>query len=412
MKTTLNIKLRKLRNQSGKSVLTLQIIRNRMTRIISTSCILSPAEWDENRQELIISKDASPARQKALAEIKRKLKKDLLFIQKTSELLAEQQSDYSAHDLAELFRKWQSGYLFCENLFRKVEQLKDDMRFGTAHAYRCAGICFLKFLKNKDVCIEKVNGALIKNFERYLQSKNKSKNTISCYMRSLRSVYNQIKEENILLNHRITKYKPFSNVFMGIAKTKKRAIDAESITRLAQMDVNEEERFAIDLFMFSFFTHGMSFSDMANLKKENIEGKVIRYNRKKTGQPIVIEMEACMEKIIKSCADADSDYVFPILRGTTDELTRRKRINSALAAYNSNLNKLAISAGIRGGLTSHVARHTWASLAAQEGIPITTISRGLGHETERTTRIYISELDMSDVGRANRQVLSRIGKTT
>ena len=71
-----------------------------------------------------------------------------------------------------------------------------------------------------------------------------------------------------------------------------------------------------------------------------------------------------------------------------------------------NLKKLAKMAGIGEHLTSYVARHSWASIASQTGIPIGTISRGMGHESEKTTQIYISQLDRSDVASANRKVLS------
>jgi integrase len=152
----------------------------------------------------------------------------------------------------------------------------------------------------------------------------------------------------------------------------------------------------------------MSFTDMANLKKENVGAKSIRYKRKKTGQLITVETEDCMKEIIDRYADADSDYLFPILGGITDEYAKWKKTNAALTRYNKNLKKLAASAGLDVPLTGYVARHSWASAASQEGIPIATISRGMGHESEKTTRIYISQLDFSDVGRANRQVISRI----
>jgi integrase len=167
---------------------------------------------------------------------------------------------------------------------------------------------------------------------------------------------------------------------------------------------------ARDLFMFSFYTQGMSFSDVANLKKENIKNGAICYERKKTGQTITIEIEKCIKTIIDRYADPNSIFIFPILRNCEngDESAKWSTTAAALSAYNRNLRKLAPIAGIGERLTSYVARHSWASLASQEGVPIGTISRGMGHESEKTTQIYISQLDCSDVKIANRRIIAKI----
>jgi integrase len=413
MKTTLKFKLRSYPDASQHCALTLQVIRHRITRKISTSYTVSPAEWDDNMQEIVIPPDASPERRKELSSFSRKMKKDRQLILAAGEML-EAQGDYSSQDLVCHFRKLQHGELFCQFISRKVEALEAAGRFGTAHTYRYAAVSFLKFLGNKDIHIKKITASLMKSFESYLLSEDRSKNTISCYTRSLRAAYNQASGESAGLKK--AGVNPFSGVFTGNAKTRKRAISPESISCLSEAKLNETEKktgiyspcFSRDLFLFSFYTQGMSFSDMANLKRENIREKTICYNRKKTGQPITVELESCMKKIIERYADSSSDLVFPILRNCKDDYARWKKTGAILKNYNTNLKKLAALAGIDSRLTSHVARHSWASLASQEGIPLATISRGMGHESEKTTRIYISRLDSSDVGRANRQILARI----
>ena len=54
----------------------------------------------------------------------------------------------------------------------------------------------------------------------------------------------------------------------------------------------------------------------------------------------------------------------------------------------------------------YVARHTWASIARSENIPLSVISESLGHNSEKTTQIYLSALDMTLVDNANRLILS------
>ena len=55
-------------------------------------------------------------------------------------------------------------------------------------------------------------------------------------------------------------------------------------------------------------------------------------------------------------------------------------------------------------LTFNVARHSWASLARTRGIPVSIISEGLGHTSEKTTEIYLDELDARELDRANELV--------
>ena len=423
MKTNVKFALRTSHSTPERGILQLSITRHRSTSTISTSYSLSFKEWNDKLQMVNFLKSSPSTRKKELVAIWNKLKNDRQLILKIVDTL-ESKGDYTSQDVVRYFREQQQGRLFCEYVNQVVERRNKNEKFGTAHIYRFAALSFLKFLGGKDIGIEKINKGLIKDYERYLLAEKKSKNTVSCYMRSLRAVYNQAIAEKVFIAE--TKDKAFSDVFTGNAKTEKRAIDANAISRLAEVktdEIKEEKRskitkitklnslyFIRDLFMFSFYTQGMSFADMVNLKKENIKDGFIRYNRKKTGQRITIQMETCMKEIINRYLDPNSDYIFPVLSKyeNCSEQVKWEKTNSALAAYNKKLKGLAVFVGIDGHLTSYVARHSWASLASQEGVPIATISRGLGHESEKTTRIYVSQLDSSDVGRANRQVISRI----
>jgi len=389
----------------GHGVLVMHVTRRRVTRTTTTSCVLSLNEWDENKQSIIFLENDSPQRKKELMSIKRKLKKDLTELHETAGIL-ETRGDYTSQELVLRFRERQEGQMFGTYVLKKAEKLRLAGRFGTAHTYQYAVVSFLKFLGGKDIHIEKINAVLIEDYEQYLITGNKSKNTISCYMRSLRAAYNQAIREKIFVVEKV-RDNPFSEVFTGNAKTRKRAISKESISQLMKVELPALVS-SRDLFLFSFYTQGMSFSDMAELKKENVKEGFIRYHRKKTSQLIIIKLEDCMREIIGRYADSNSDFIFPILKGIKDykDYERWRQTAIALAAYNRNLRKLASLAGIEEHLTSYVSRHSWASIASQEGIPLATISRGMGHESEKTTRIYISQTDYSDVGRANRQILS------
>lgn len=398
---------------AGQGTLSLRIIRHRVARTVSTSYVLSAGEWDGDRQKVVCPDGSLPGRKRELSVIESKIKKDRLRIFKSLERF-EARGNYSSQEVADHFRRQREGQLFCAYIERKVSKLNKEERFGTAHTYKFAAVSFLHFLGNKDIRMEKIDPLLIKDYERYLQEKGNSRNTISSYMRLLRAAYNELQKETGF-PERKSKQNPFLGVFTGNAKTQKRAIEVVEVSRLmdaasSTTPLHVRGEASRDLFLFSLFAQGMSFSDMANLKKENIEGGTLQYNRKKTGQTITVKVEEPMKAIIDRYADPASGYIFPILRKVEhgDKLAQWKAANTALAAYNTNLKELSLMVGITKHVTSYVSRHTWASLASLVGVPIATISRGMGHQSEKTTRIYIANYGYSDVEEANKKILSRL----
>ena len=419
MKTTIKIIFRESMSNPGKGTPVWQIIRHRTTRKVATSFVLSADEWNDDRQQAVGTRKTSPDRMKELEKINEELKKDMMLFRESADML-ESRGDYSSLEVADCFRKQKQGQLFCEYIEQVVKAVIEENRFGTAETYRYSGVSFKKYLGGKDISIDKITCELINDYERWLKVEKKSKNTISCYMRSLRAIYNRAIREKVFIVDK-NRSNPFSEVFTGNAKTEKRAAGVKEISKLMELELEVEEgkkrgilstSISLDIFLFCIFTQGMAFMDAAYLKKEDIKDGIIRYKRRKTGQLITIQMESHIANIIKRYANPNSGYVFPIFERceNSDERTKWKKAITALAVHNRNLDKLAKLAGIEQHLTSYVARHSWASIASQAGIPIATISKGMGHESEKTTRIYISQLDFSDVSRANRKVISNLSK--
>ena len=157
------------------------------------------------------------------------------------------------------------------------------------------------------------------------------------------------------------------------------------------------------MFLFSYYTRGMSFVDLAHLKKKDIQGGVLTYVRRKTGKVLHIELLPEMIMIIRRYASEvkDSPYLFPLLAkdGAGYE--------SALRLQNKRLKRVAKILGLNVKLTTHVARHSWATIARDKGVDIETICEALGHSSILVTRIYLAELNSSIINEANRIVLKR-----
>ena len=137
------------------------------------------------------------------------------------------------------------------------------------------------------------------------------------------------------------------------------------------------------------------------LRKSDVRDGVLTYRRKKTGQTLSLRVEAPLQKIIDRY-DSDSPYVLPVL--TADDSYRAYRQQQR--ELNKFIRKIGELLGISEPLTFYVARHSWATLARDCGTPLTVISAGMGHTSERTTRVYLAQLDRSVIDKANRKIIN------
>lgn len=281
-----------------------------------------------------------------------------------------------------------------------IVQLQKLGKTRTAETYQSALASFMRFREGKDVLISHIKDNLIVAYENSMKASGLSSNTTSFYMRILRAVYNRAVKQGI------TKQKyPFQYVYTGVAKTRKRAVDISIVRRLAEMnlDRNPSAALARDMFLFSFYTRGMSFIDMAYLRKSDLSRGILTYRRRKTGQNLFIRWEKCMDEIVSSYDNPSSFYLLPIITSSdTDE--RQQYINMS-HKINRSLKSLGKKLGLPTPLTMYVARHTWANAARKKKIPISVISEGMGHTSEMTTRIYLSSLDADIIDRANKKIL-------
>lgn len=295
-----------------------------------------------------------------------------------------------------------NGYLspFMEETIVQLQRLG---KTRTSETYRSALSRFMHFRNGRDVLISSMNDEMIMAFEASLKAGGLSPNTTSFYMRILRATYNRA------VNEGITKQKyPFKYVYTGVAKTRKRSVDISIISRLAGMNLEDRPAAALarDMFLFSFYTRGMSFVDMAYLRKSDLSHGILKYIRRKTGQTLYIRWEKCMEEIVANYDNPSSIYLLPII--TSLECDERQQYVNMSHNINRNLKALGKKMGVRIPLTMYVARHTWANAARQKHIPISVISEGMGHTSEMTTRIYLSSLDTDIIDRANRKILGSL----
>lgn len=151
----------------------------------------------------------------------------------------------------------------------------------TGETYTCTLNSFMRFRQGKDVLWKDFDADLTASYEAYLKSTGVSMNTISFYNRILRAVYNRAVEKGFT-----KQVFPFKNVYTGVEKTIRRGLPIKTIRNIRNLDLSHcpSLDYARDMFLFSFYTRGMSFVDMAYLKKNDLKNGILTYRRKKTGQ--------------------------------------------------------------------------------------------------------------------------------
>lgn len=303
-------------------------------------------------------------------------------------------------------RKWSfSGKKTLRTFMQaNIDILKEAGRHRTSETYQSALSSFMKFTKGKDVSLNTIDGEMMMNYENFLKSTGVTMNTVSFYMRILRATYNRAVDKGVITRPRF----PFRHVYTGVEKTVKRAISTKVIKRMKEMKLTHSPamEFARDIFLFSFYTRGMSFVDIAFLRKGDLRNGLLTYRRKKTGKQLTVKWEKCMQDVIVKYANKSSDYFFPII--VTSRKSERLQYKAGLCRVNRGLKELGLRMELPHPLTMYCARHSWASAAKGKHIPLSVISEGMGHDSEKTTMIYLTALDSSVLDRANRMVLKEL----
>lgn len=277
---------------------------------------------------------------------------------------------------------------------------------STADNYRTAVRSFVRFNGCKDVPLSALNAETLRCYERWLRKQGVCPNTSSCYIRSLRAIYNKAVGKRV-----ISDKAPFKGVFTGNEPTAKRCIGVEEIHKLNLFSPPHGKE-ALDFFLFSLYTMGMPFIDMAYLKQSQIKNGVLTYRRCKTGKQIKVTLEPCMLDILAKYKMKGMDYLFPILYKVKSGKTIAVSYSYALNRYNRQLKELAQKAGIKERLTSYVARHSWASIAYENNVDLPIISKALGHANTQTTLVYIEGIKDERLAQANRELLKEYFQTT
>lgn len=395
---TVKVKYRPSVREEKEGTIYYQIIHNRVIRQIRTDYRIFREEWDSGKHAVTIT---TGGREAFLRTVKDSMARDLKRLNTVIDKLGSNGGNFTADDVVTKFQEPADEPCFSGFMEEVIAWLERLGKTRTSETYTAALNSFMRFREGRDIPLDEISPDLMEEYEAYLKGCGVSLNTVSFYNRILRAAYNRAVEKGLTPQRH-----PFRNVYTGMEKTVKRAIPFEAVRRIKGLDLSLKPApdFARDMFLFSFYTRGMSFVDMAYLRKSDLKNGILSYRRKKTGQQLHIRWERCMGEIVEKHPNVTTEYLLPVITDPT--ASERRQYENALHLVNRKLKKVAEMAGISVPLTMYVARHAWASIAKSKNIPLSVISEGMGHDSETTTQIYLASLDTSVIDEANGRILN------
>ena len=400
---TVKIKFRPSSVSEKEGTLFYQVIHQRIARQILTKHKIYLHEWNGACSEIILPDGADVNRRHYLLSVKESMTKNMSRLLKIIARLDRLGHPYTADAVVQQYGSPAEQDSFMAFTSSLILQLRHVGKGSTADTYATTLTSFMRFLGEDDVALDDIDSSLTMRYESYLKIQGLCPNTTSYYMRNLRAIYNRAVEEELVVQRN-----PFKHVYTGIDKTVKRAVPLKVMRQIKELDLSMTPMidYARDIFMFSFYTRGMSFVDMAYLKKKDLQNGVLSYRRSKTKQQLFIKWEKQMQDIIDKYDTSGTPYLLPIIKKSG--VNERRQYKSAAHLVNVKLKLLGEQLKLPIPLTSYVARNAWASIAKSKNIPLSTISEAMGHDSENTTRIYLASLDTSVVDKANSLILKAL----
>lgn len=391
--------------KNGEYPIVLRVIKDRKAKFIYTGLSCAKSLWD--------FKANKPSKKHP-----NKFELDLFISSKMAEAqnvileLENNNKEYSSEHIKRKYRisnKKMTVFNFLDNI---IEDLMKVNKIGNANVYKDCKRALSRYRKGVDLNFNDIDVSFLKKFERSFLERNVTGNSISVYMRSLRSVFNRAISEGYCKKELY----PFDEYKISklMTNTNKRALTREQIQKIIDMDLSQFPELidAKNIFLFSFYNRGINFTDIAMLKKENIQNDRLHYVRAKTGKSYNIYLLEPAQVILDYYFDffeqSKRGYIFPILdkRKHCTAIQIDNRIEKMNKIINKKLKIIGTKIDLKLPLTTYVARHSYATIMKRSGVPTSIISESLGHDSERTTQIYLDSFENEMLDNANKAILS------
>ncbi len=390
---------------NGEHPVMLRVTKDRKSKYISTGFKCSKDLWDQK-------KNLPRKRHPLYIDAKILISKKTVEAEKLIIELENESKNLSAHEIKGKLKKAKVNNPFVFQYFDSViNRLKNSGQIKNSLIYKDAKRNLSHFTNSKDLHFSDIDIEFLNKYEEYLKSNKNGGNTIYIYLRTLRALLNKaIKEE--ICSDKYYPFKKFSLAKYAKIKTEKRAISKKEILKINNLNLLKHPHLtdAKYIFMFSYLCRGINFIDIALLKWKDIKNGRLIYTRKKTNELFNIEIRPEVYEILKfykkqTFSNSES-YVFPILNethNTPQSIFNRKE--KLIRKINTDLKEIALLTGIESELTTYVARHSYATILKKSGITTAIISEAMGHDSEKTTKIYLESFENNILDAASNALL-------
>ncbi len=392
-------------SKNGEHPIYLRITKDRKTRYLKTGATSLPEHWDEETN--YVSRKHPTYFEVSLLIDKKRTEANKILLG-----LELEDKDVSVEEIAgKLTKKAATKTTVLKYFDQVIARLEKQDRIGYANIFKSTKNSLSTFRKEKDFRFSDVNYSFLSSYEQSFLDRGVKLNSIFVFMRTFKTLLNYAKNDELVT----ADYDPFKDFpftkYRGI-KTKKRAIGKEDIKRMVDLDLEQDSRLfhARNYFMFSFYNRGINFVDMAHLKWANVKKGRLNYQRAKTKEEFTIGMlepaKAIIDYYKENYNSSPSDYIFPILdHKFKTAKSIDNRIDRMLKIVNKDLKEIGEMAEIDEKLTTYVARHSYATIMKRSGVSTSVISEALGHDSEKTTRVYLDSFESSVLDEASKAIL-------
>lgn len=385
---SLNFIARKRLNKEGELPISLRITMNGQRAEIYVNRSVKPDDW-------CAAKGQSKGKSKRDMELNRYLDTVRTKICEIHNQLVMRDELITPDVLKRAFLgKLEKPKMLCE-AFREVnvkvrEQYeRGDLCKATVLRWERCVVYLEEFLLEKenenDIPMKKLTSGLVDDFEHFLRIRKKCANNAAVkYIRYLKNVVrvgiaNKWIDDDPFIGKRYTR-----------TKSDREFLTEEELKAIMTLDLSGLPRLDLvrDTFVFCCFC-GLAFIDISTLTRDHIikdeNGEEwIRKARQKTGEVSTIPLL----EIPKSIAEKYRNHPKAVAKNLVLPVISNQRMNSYLA-------EVATLAKINKHLTTHIARHTFATMSLNNHVPIESISKMLGHSDISTTQIYARMLDQT-----------------
>ena len=239
---TIKVKLRPSSVTGRAGTIFYQVTHRRATQQITTNIRLQSNEWDAMRESVAVSvADRSI--------IQNRIDSDTALLKRIVKDLENSGVNYSVGDIIKRYKAPECHVLVLDFMQNQIRLLRNANRIGTALNYEKTMKNFAEFLGGVNLPFSAMTEQLIADYNAFLVQRGMVRNSISFYMRIMRAVYNKaVRQKLVEQSH------PFTEVYTGIDRTRKRAVSESIISQLYKLKLAEGTPLALarDIFIFSY----------------------------------------------------------------------------------------------------------------------------------------------------------------